>query len=283
MYAEGGDEGAAPMLGGGKRFNLEGLIPLVLLVIIGIASLNYFGVVDIPYLPKGSSHMQVLIIGEPSMGEEAVLDNMTGMVTYRIMDASSFSYGASETLHQYDIVIFDQSNISDKSVTISLAEAIKTYVSKGGKLIVVKNSGIYQSVGFAGLTASDVTNWKANFGNIIPADCVLGPNNVPTCAPASAINMVGRIYSMSFDHPIMAGIEISPPAGEAPYQGLEVFPIQANEGATTIAYMKAENSIQSVPAIIEKKAFPLGGTVIYFNYDPGATLGILKNTLLYLK
>jgi hypothetical protein len=282
MYAEGGDEGAAPMLGSGRRFNLEGLIPLVLLVIIGIASLNYFGVIDIPYLPKGSTRIQVLVIGDPSMGEKAILDNLTGMVTYRIRDASSFSYGASEELHQYNIVILDQSNTADKSVTISLAEAIKTYVSKGGKLIIVKNSGIYQSVGFAGLRATDVTNWKANFGKIVPADCVLGPDNVPTCAPDSAINMVGRIYTMSFDHPIMSGIEITPPAGDIPYS-LETFPIQANEGATTIAFIKAENSIQSVPAILEKKAFPLGGTVIYFNYDPGLTLGIFKNTLLYLR
>jgi len=54
MYDEGADAaGPAQGLGGAvKRFNLEGLIPLILLVIIGVASLNYFGIIDVPYYQK---------------------------------------------------------------------------------------------------------------------------------------------------------------------------------------------------------------------------------------
>ena len=53
MYPDdGGADVVAPMGGAVRRFNLEGLVPLILLVIIGIASLNYFGVIDVPLLPK---------------------------------------------------------------------------------------------------------------------------------------------------------------------------------------------------------------------------------------
>ena len=58
--------------------------------------------------------------------------------------------------------------------------------------------------------------------------------------------------------------------------------IQANQGATTIAYIKAENTPQSFPAILEKKNFPLGN-IIYFNYDAGLTMNVFKNTIMYLK
>ncbi|MDD3084115.1 MAG: hypothetical protein PHP82_03770 [Candidatus ainarchaeum sp.] len=280
MYDDAGGADPAPMGGGMPRFNLEGLIPLILLVIIGIASLNYFGVVDIPYLPKGSDHVQLLFIGEPSLGEKVVLDNLSYMLTYRIRDARTFGIGASEELSQYSMVILDQS-LTDKSVSVSLGEALENYVNKGGKLIVVQNSGIYQSVGLGGSVATDVVGWKATFGNVMPAECVLGPTNVPTCAEGQEINVAGRIRRELFNHPIMSGIELTPPEGQQPYQ-LRTFNIQANEGAKRIAYVQSEGTPMTYPAILEKKSFPFG-TVIYFNYDPGYTPGILTNTIKYLQ
>jgi hypothetical protein len=283
MYEEGGEAGgAAPALGGvAKRINLEGLIPLILLVIIGVASLNYFGVVDVPFLPKGTTRVQVLIIGEPSLGEKVVLDNMSYFLNYRVRDAASFGNTSTEELQQYDIVMLDQSNSADKSVSVGLGEAVQKYVTKGGKLIVVLNSGIYQSVGFQGYTASDVIGWKATFGNIIPAECVPASDGVPSCRDGSEVPVVGRIWEQIYDHPIMQGIETAPPIGDAPL-ALRTLGIQAGEAAKTVAYIKSENTPQTFPAILEKKNFPMG-TVIYFNYDPGMTPGILTNTINYLK
>ncbi len=284
MYDEGADAaGPAQGLGGAvKRFNLEGLIPLILLVIIGVASLNYFGIIDVPYLPKGSSRVQVLFIGEPSLGEKVVLDNLSYFLTYRTRAADSFGNASSEELNQYDIVMFDQaSNGSDKSVTVALGDAMQKYVNKGGKLIVVMNSGIYQSVGFNGYTAADVVGWKATFGTIMPADCVAGHDGIPTCADGREESVVGRVWQQDYDHPIMQGIEVAPPMGELP-RAMRTLAIQADSGAKTIAYIKAENTPKTYPAILEKKHFPVG-TVVYFNYDPGMTPGILKNTIYYLK
>lgn len=283
MYDEGaGGAGAGAGIGGvSKRFNLEGLIPLILLVIIGVASLNYFGIIDVPYLPKGTARVQVLFIGEPSLGEKVVLDNLSYFVTYRTRDASTFGNASSEELSQFDLVMLDQSNSANKSLTVALGDALQKYVQKGGKLVIVLNSGIYQSVGFGGYTASDVVNWKANLGNIVPAQCLAGFDGVPTCAEGKEVNVVGRIWSLDYDHPIMRGIEIAPPMGDAPkaFRTLDVTP---DEGARTIAYIQGEGIPKTYSAILEKKAFP-GGTVVYFNYDPGMTPGILTNTINYLK
>ena len=79
----------------------------------------------------------------------------------------------------------------------------------------------------------------------------------------------------------MYGIDITPTNDLQPYQ-LGVLPIQASDGAKVVAYFDVENTPQTFPAIIEKKNFPLG-KVIYFNYDPGMTPTIFKNTLMYLK
>jgi len=257
------------------------ILPLILLAIIGFASLNYFGVVDVPGLPQGSSLEKVLFVGEPSLGERIVLDNLNTSFSYQTRSAVSLENISSEELAKYDIVILDQHNSADKSVSVNLGDTILKFVAKGGKLVVVLNSGIYQSVGFNGLTATDVVGWKATFGKIIPVDCTAGHDGVPTCSEAKEESIVGRIWQQDYEHPIMQGIEVAPPVGEAP-KALVTLPIQADEGAKTIAYIKAENTPKSFPAILEKKHYPMG-TVIYFNYDPGLTPGILTNTLNYLK
>jgi hypothetical protein len=284
MYDEGSDvAGPAPTMGErlGKNINFEGLIPLVILVLVGILSLNYFNVVDIPYLPKGGSNIQVMVIGEPSLGQKVILDNSNYYLTYRVRDADTFYVNASEELSQYDIIILDQSQLANKSINTVLAQAMQNYVQKGGKLIVVQNSGIYMNVGLGGAVATDVVGWKANFGNIMPMECAPGTDNVPTCVDQQATTIVGRIIRQDFKHPILEGIQQSPPEGQIPYT-LRTFPVQANQGGKTIAFIKGEGVPKTYPAIIEKKAFPLG-TIVYFNYDPGLTPGIFNNTLEYLR
>jgi hypothetical protein len=279
MYDDGASGAQAPAGVGMPKINLEGLIPLILLVVIGIASLNYFNVIDIPYLPSGSDHMQVLFIGQPSLGERTVLDSLDHTLTYRIRDPKSFGNAASEELSQYDIIILDQS-MTEKSVSVSFGEAVQTYVQKGGKLIVVLNSGIYQSVGLSGATAIDAVGWKANFEDLIPAECVLGQDNVPTCKEGREVTVVGRVRREDFDHEIMSGIEMTPSADLPPYT-LTTLDIRPDEGAHRIAYILSETG-QRFDAILEKKSF-LAGKVIYFNYDPGFTPNIFTRTINYLK
>jgi hypothetical protein len=123
MYDEGADAagGPAPSLGGAvRKFNLEGLIPLILLVIIGVASLNYFGIVDVPYLPKGSERVQVLVIGTPSLGEKTSLDNLNYFLNWTSRDAASFGNAASETLKDY---------FNGEEIRVTFGKGTKTFDS----------------------------------------------------------------------------------------------------------------------------------------------------------
>ena len=268
---------------------------IVILIIIGVAlffmilgvpvllgSLNYLGFIDVPFLPSANSSTKVLFIGEPSLGEKVALDNLSSTITYSVRSVDTFSISPEEELYQYDIIIFDQASGGiDKSISVTLGDAIQKYVNKGGNLIIVMNSGIYQSSGLNGYTAADVIGWKATFGKIIPVDCIANKDGVPSCKEGMEESVIGRVWKQDYDHPIMEGIEVAPPQGEAP-RSMKVLSVQADEGAKTIAYIKSDATPQTYPAILEKKHLPTG-TVIYFNYDPGMTPGIFKNTLYYLK
>ncbi|MEK6959331.1 MAG: hypothetical protein AABW59_04785 [archaeon] len=255
---------------------IVGLLIGILIVVLG---LNFFGVIDIEGLPKANSTSHVLIIGEPSVEEKVILDNLSYNFTYNQRSAASFGSTASEELMQYDIVLLDQSSLADKSVTAAFSTGLTNYVKKGGKVIVVKNSGVYFDMGL-GNTSSDVVGWEASFGEIMPVECILGSDTEPVCAEGKEINVVARIRSNDLSSKIMQGIEIAPPVGDTPLE-LSTFAVQTSNGAKLIATIESENTTARYPAIVEKKSGL--GTIIYFNYNPGLTPGVLKNTLDYLK
>jgi hypothetical protein len=255
------------------------IILILIFAVIPLASMNYFGVIGIPGLLSGSSNTQVLVIGNLSLGEQVVLDNLSYDFTYRVRSAVDLENSAGENLQEYDIIILDQTR-TEKSISADLGDVLQKYVNKGGKLIIVMNSGIKQSLGFNGVEATDVIGWATTLGDIVPAECILLSGNEPSCKEGNEVAIVGRIVRNEV-HPIMEGIELSPTQDEPPY-ALMALPIQVSAGAKTIASFDIENTPGNYPAILEKKNFPFGN-VIYFNYDPGVTPNIFKNTLIYLK
>ena len=137
-----------------------------------------------------------------------------------------------------------------------------------------------------GGAASDAVGWLATIGGangtgIVPAECVLDHDGNPACAQGKEINVMGRIYKQDSEHPVLLGIDIAPPLSDAPLS-FKTLAVQPSEGARTLAYIKSESGTQTYPAILEKKNFPLGD-VIYFNYDPGMTQTIFRNTLSYFR
>ena len=275
MYPE--DEGAQmdSMPSGGFKsrasYHLEGLIPLILIVIIVAYLGMQFGFWDLPFI-GGQQPAQMLIIGEPSFDTKYVLDQNPDLVKYRIRTAESLERSPKEQLAQYDIIMLDQSYQANKEVSRQLGEAIENYVKTGGKLITVMDSGILRK------GAADIVGWKATFGDIVPVSCERGQNDMPTCLPNQAITIVGRIWRQDFDHKIMEGIEVAPAEPEAAIF-LTVFDVApvGNE----IAYVQTIPEGKFYPAIVEKPL--IIGKSIYFNYDPGRTRGIFEKTLKYLK
>jgi hypothetical protein len=270
--------------GPGQGKNRIVIAIVAIIIIAGIAVyglptlLEGIGPIEIPGF--GEQPTQMLIIGEPSVGLLADLDNERDLVYYRVKDAAALEASPKDELAKYEIVLLDQHlglSPYDKSVSRALGEAIEEYVGTGGKLIVVMDSGIYRSGGVYGTgVAADVVGWESNFGDIIPVECDLGQGDVPNCT--QPIALTGKVHRAESDHAIMKGIEVAP--ADPRYDPLSMTTFNVNPTGNQIAYIKHVATASNYPAIVEKKF--IVGKVVYFNYDPAMTPGIWQNTLEYL-
>ncbi|MFH1696610.1 MAG: hypothetical protein ABH854_01750 [Candidatus Diapherotrites archaeon] len=282
MYPEEGG-GGEPAGGGGLPkigYNLEGLIPVVLIVVIGFFVAVFFGVItsNTPLvgpianlLTGGGQPAQMLIIGATSQEVIDVLDDSRDLVRYVVKTPETMERNPDQQLGYYDIVMIDQSEQSNKSVSRELGQAIESYVKKGGKLIVVKDSGTTRP------GTPDVAGWMNTFGKgLVPVECDRQINDQPTCQ--SKIYVRGKVFAEDEKHPIMRGIPVAPvdPNMFIDFDVFDVTPV-----GKEIAYIQEASTKKTYTAIVEKTG--LIGKSIYFNYNPGKTRGIFESTLRYLK
>jgi hypothetical protein len=277
MYPEGEQAAPAPPMdypesGFKSRLtaNLEGLIPLILILVIVAYAGQKIGFWNVPFL-GGKEPIKMLVIGDMSHDLRVILDNDRDLVRYSIRDADSLNVSPKDVLAQYKIVMLNQSTIADKTVSRVLGEAIQEWVKQGGKMIVVMDSGIYRK------GAVDVIGWQATFGDIMPISCDYDKDMVASCE--RPIHVTGKIYRQDWKSKIMEGIEVAP---VEPDMALFLQTFNVNPTGTTIAYIQSATSAAYYPAIVEKTWMGIG-KVIYFNYDPGKTQGIFENTLEYLR
>ncbi len=281
----GGGADLPPMddepIGSRLHFNMEAIIPIVLIVIIGFLLLARLGVIDSSTPVIGpvvsaispNSTARILIIGAPSPEILAVMNANKDLVGNPIIRAAeAFTNNPENQLAQFDIVLLDQTGQISKAIPRQLGDALQSYVKTGGKLIIIKDSGIEQP------GALDVLGWKANFGNIVPVNCDIILDGQPTCK--RPIGVIGVIWQQDYKHPIMLGIERVPAQAEAGYLALEVFDVGVT--GNEIAYIEDARTGKNFPAIVEQAQLG-GGKVLYFNYNPGITSGIFQNTIKYLK
>jgi hypothetical protein len=263
-----GDSGVQSKL----KYSLEGIIPLILIIVI-IAFLGHqFGFWNIPGLTDRGP-MNMLIIGSPSDEFRDVLNQSKDLVRYDVRKADRLTTNAPDVLAEYDIVVLDQHLESNKEVSRQLGEAIQKYVSSGGKFILVMDSGIRRTGDAA------ILGWEATFGDIVPVRCDReGALDRPSCLVN--VHVAGKIYRDDYKHPIMKGINEAPM--ETGAYLLETFPVNVN--GKQIAWIEAypfENQSDQYPAIVEKKL--VVGKSLYFGYDPGISKGIFDATLKYLR
>ena len=261
------------------KLKLETIIPII--VIIGVILLIVFktNVLSggIPLFEgKGAA---VLVIGSPSPEFTRVLndaENKDVIRSLRTVTIDSIQHNPKDMIKNYDIIILDQSLSSDKSITRTVGEAIKSYVQSGGKFILVLNSGIERP------GDASVIGWTATFGDIIPVKCDPTLYSVPSCK--NQLNMNGIIYATRSDsknagYKIMYGIDRVPALEAAGL--IQTVTFDVSPTGTEIAYLQDARSGKVVPAIVEQPL--LLGKVIYFNYNPGLSEAIFVNTIKYLK
>ncbi|MCR4335136.1 MAG: hypothetical protein NUV57_01215 [archaeon] len=286
MYPDGGDGGAAPAdnFGGPlqSKFgtHLEGLIPLILILIIAFFLAVRFDVIDpstpilgtvVDVFQSGAHPTKMLIIGATSREVVNILNDNRDIIDYDLKTTQSLERNPQEILANYEIVMLDQSEEANKEVSKKLGEAIEKFVKSGGKFILVKDSGIRRPDTY------DVIGWKNTFGDIVPVECDRVINDQPTCINRFIVQ--GKLLRQDEDHPIMEGIEIFPadPLRNATF---EVFDVGTN--GKEIAFIESSGQDKKEFVGIVEKNLVIGKS-LYFNYNPGKTRGVFESTLDYLR
>ncbi len=297
MYPEEGNAGPADLPPMGREsfkdkvtYHLEGLIPIILIVVIALLLGCYANVLDtIPGVGSvcravnlgGSEPARMLVLGTPSQYTMKALNDNRDLVQFQTRSTEALGNNPETVLanlRQYNVVMLDQTQQSNREISRSTAEAIQSYVFGGGKFILVRDSGIRRPGSF------DILGWKANFNKTVPVDCPrVGNIDIPSCLKLDPV--VGKMYpgAAGYTHPIMRGIEVVPalPGQNQRFDALDQISIS---GGVEVAYIVADGTNKYYVGIVEAQSLNTGaGKSLYFNYDPGTTPGIFANTLRYLK
>ena len=249
------------------------VIVIIALALAVAASNNFFGLFD-------DNKTSVLIISDSAVSvsphiTEAFHIN-SELVNYRIRTAYDLSISPADKIKGYDVIMLAGLNY----VPRNLAEAISANVNGGGKLIVIKDAGIREGVvmpsGQIEGYAPDVLGWESLFGDILPVNCEKTSERVPGCIDKLYVS--GKLYRADEEHELMQGFAEIPqePDSSKDFEILNVL-LAGKE----LAYIKGNLSQKPYPGIAEKNSGL--GKVLYFNYDPGTTPGLLMQTIDYLE
>src|SRR3989338_7025228 len=188
MYPEGGGADMPPAGGGYYpepdlksriAYNLEGLIPLILILIIAFFLAIKFNIVtgSTPVIGPvatmfglADKPIKLLVIGKSSPEVIDVLNKNPDLVVYRIKSPHELERNPKEQIAQYDVVILDQSQEADKAISLRLGDALNSWVKGGGNLVTVMDSGIRRT-GLGGQGAFDVVGWQGTIGDVVPVSC----------------------------------------------------------------------------------------------------------------
>ncbi|MFA5746149.1 MAG: class I SAM-dependent methyltransferase [archaeon] len=258
---------------GGVSFKWENLLPIIVIIIVILLIVFKTNILAGAGLFSTSQGARILVLGAPSQETRQILndqENKDLIKEARILTLASIEHNPAERVKGYDIIILDQSLQSDKSISRRTADAITDYVKKGGKLIVVLNSGIERP------NDVSVLGWQANFGDIIPVSCDM-INSVPSCK--SPKDLQGTLYASLESHPIMKGIMQVPAIETSGPIRTTTFEVAVD--GKEIAYLEDDRTNKYYTGIVEKSL--LMGKVIYFNFNPGISKAIFINTIEYLK
>ncbi|HNW05796.1 MAG TPA: hypothetical protein PK655_01980 [archaeon] len=267
------DMGGSKKVFGGSKIKWETLLPIIIIIVVILlivfrtnilaTGLNIFG---------AKQGAKILILGAPSPEFRAILtdqENKDIIKEARFMTLDSISHNPEERIKNYDIIILDQSMQADKTVTRRTGEAITNYVRKGGRLIVVLNSGIKRP------DDPSVLGWQANFGGIVPVNCY-NSGGTPSCL--SQRDLQGTLYVIKEDHPVVKGITQVPAVETSGSIRTQTFDVSID--GTEIAYLEDSRTKKTYTGIVEEPL--LMGKVIYFNFNPAISKAIVIKTIQYM-
>ncbi|HIP74440.1 MAG TPA: hypothetical protein EYH14_02210 [Euryarchaeota archaeon] len=262
---------------------LEGLLPLILLLILGGFLAVRMGIIP-AHLPGFTKAYDVLILTDDPEAREikelqSVLQTGSGgylqitTIPYTTELDPEFPVSADQ-LGNYDIVILYQ--IRDKILTLSQRDELSIYLRGGGKLIIVRDSGTCypasELLSGATVTQPICTGWgggiRYDLGEYIPVRCVSADGGA--CKTTTIHNVRIRFLDPRS--------ELTPNPGNPYYPSKDgrisrvtvlqnVRPAGMGRAVAKFQVMSGDKVVDTYYAIIAAEGF-LGYKVVFLNYDP---------------
>lgn len=250
-----------PAGGGRKRFSsVEGVLPLILLIVIAFFVLQFLGVIPC-IIPIGcGGEAKVVVVGTASAdvvrtlsGDEALEKGIKYPIQF------DQEYITAKMLKNYNVVIVQ----GDPYFDMTTREAIRGYVDSGGKLIVVGDAGSKHP------QYPNVAGWAWPSGQGLPVPATI----IGEWAGWTDVSYGSDLLMADPDHPIIQGLKLVGATTTVPTQVVKI----SAEGNVIMAVKTTEGTM---PALVEGNSGL--GTVLYFSYDPGQTPAVLLTSVKYL-
>ena len=281
--------------GSGFRKHFEGLIPIVILLLIGLVIVGKTTTVfcNVPGLNA--------VFCQKSQAKVAILGDLTQDANTQIKaerfravlesDAKTFNiftqpilpgellFARENRLKQFDAVVL----VGIQNLSYQEREALGNYVNGGGKVIVIGDAGTRDPAD------NLIRGWSsAAFGDNFPVRLSIsqpiGPNDVPRKLISQP-----QMWFTAEDHVIQFrsyaerfSVNLSENGCVDSINAVDVVPKDGN--SKILAYLANPGNPPTilVPGIVERSSGFGAGKIIYFNYDPGCTPRLALVTIRYL-
>lgn len=278
----------------GWKKHFEGLIPILILVLIGIVLIgkttNLFCTLPLMsdiFCARGD--VTVGLLGDFSQTAET---QIKADIFKSVLDAEGAKFKIYSTIVPLSVLEFAQADplrgidilavAGFQNLSYSARVALGKYIADGGKVIWIGDAGVFSE--------SDplVVGWSAaEYGDYTPVR--LASRGAPGDLPRELLDSPQLNY-FNKDHPIIKNyadtyrLDFNRINNNPSCQQINALKVNSREGATIVAVLSSGDEKKTVLAIVEKQAGSLGngGDVVYFNYDPGCTNFATIATLRYL-
>ncbi len=287
---------------GWKKY-MEGIIPLIILILIGIVIAGRMGWIQgIPFLgdlfDRGPVRVAVLgdLRGEGVQNSTHVdapylASHFDESADYQVTEFSNlemFEYTGEELLNEFDLVIL----AGERSFSPRVKEELGKYIKGGGEVIAIGDAAIHDP-DYPAVIGWDVGDLQGTF----PIGVGWDVSREEIDEPVELISTEEEELTLRFmtiDHDIVerAGVgtyvdfrEIEGVREECA-TGITSLPIGLREGSDVISivegYNPEKNQSKTVIGMAERKGALGRGHVMYYPYDPGCLPTVFDETVEYM-